>query len=483
MPILGGVNSKNLVYNSFNVDEELTKVNPIDALQSGKIKKSDIGKTVYLSNTATTCQEWRIADVNHENTNSVDLIIKYTDDPSTRYNIYGGDGYFYNSKYDRSINQIRTGFTNPVKAAMAYMDFTEDKDIYGRGHSAISKIKAPSAAELGWYSCTDIGNAINSHGSYKISQEGEMYPLFGKTSLSSSKTANPLAIVKTVSGYAYNYLTRTHTVSDQEGVVIQGYCEVTNNGYLINSPNAANESYYSSGLCIVRFGTSQSDKDFSKLDNIALFTTNKLSKNDVGKIVYIKNDYVPHNEWIIADINHDSTSGTVDLISRYILGYNYENGKSINFTEDGLPSYSVSNCRTWFNNNFYNAFSDSIKQIMQKLDNDGSTDYIRMPSATEFGLNSDGITNVKSSGTVYPIFGNTSSQSKNSLAIGRIPNISDQYSRSTASDCFTRSILTSGQLTCINKEGNLVVSVSEYFNKYGFVSRNVYRPVIRLKLL
>ena len=46
----GGVNSKSLVYNSFNLDKELTKINPVGALCSGKINKDDIGKTVYLSN-------------------------------------------------------------------------------------------------------------------------------------------------------------------------------------------------------------------------------------------------------------------------------------------------------------------------------------------------------------------------------------------------------------------------------------------------
>ena len=53
-------------------------MNPVKALTSGKITKNDIGKTVYISNSNMICQEWVIADINHDDTEgTVDLVMKY----------------------------------------------------------------------------------------------------------------------------------------------------------------------------------------------------------------------------------------------------------------------------------------------------------------------------------------------------------------------------------------------------------------------
>ena len=241
MPILGGVNSKSLVYNSFNLDEELTKVNPVDALTSGKIKKSDIGKIVYLSNSNTNrhgaCQEWRIADINHDGTEgTVDLVSRYVvyDILATTFNSKEDDKWmvwyessnvkkllldFYNDFADNIKNAIKTQhvtLTDP-NGTLAYRDY---------------KIKCPSLTELGCRA-NYAGGALISD----MPEEGSIYPLFGDKQVQ----PNVLAIFKNArTNTPESYWTRTpcnnHSSYGYRVIAIDsnGYfqLEPPNNGYL-----------------------------------------------------------------------------------------------------------------------------------------------------------------------------------------------------------------------------------------------------------
>ena len=165
----GGVNSKNLVYNSFN----LSRVNPVRELTSGKITTADIGKTVYLSNSQTECQEWRIANItiNGNGWSTVDLVSKYilcTRVFDERYNRY---------KYSSLRTWLNGDFLNGFDISVANALST----IYNG-----DKVSIPTGENVGlpWYE-----NTIS----------GKPYPLFGDKmtvvySENSSSYANPLAI-------------------------------------------------------------------------------------------------------------------------------------------------------------------------------------------------------------------------------------------------------------------------------------------------
>ena len=133
------------MYNSFNLDKELTKVDPVAALTSGIITKEDIGKTVYLSNSVCTCQEWRIAGINHDGTeDTVDLWPKYAlnSNGSNGDILFGGYGYC-GSNIRALLNcTIYNGFSTQIRNAMQVQSFSDSLLI-------TDKVKIPSLMEVG----------------------------------------------------------------------------------------------------------------------------------------------------------------------------------------------------------------------------------------------------------------------------------------------------------------------------------------------
>ena len=167
------------MYQSFNLDNELANVNPVKALTSGKITKNDIGKTVYLSNTCTSNQEWRIADINHDNTTgTVDLFPKYIIDNNVRaVKFHENSQYYKKSDLRTYLNDtIYNGFTDEVKNAMKVQNFPSN------GETLSDKVKCPSVDELG----------LNYRSNRNVIVEGTIYPIFGTQQLQSG--TNSLAI-------------------------------------------------------------------------------------------------------------------------------------------------------------------------------------------------------------------------------------------------------------------------------------------------
>ena len=171
-----GVNSKNLVYQSFNLDNELSKVNPVKALTSGKITANDIGKTVYLSNSVSNCQEWIIIGINHDSTSgTVDLISKSsmllwnTDTSKTatasEYGNSNTNGLMVNMNENATYsvrkfleNEVVPGFTNDIKNVLKTMNVdwvVKGNTSYNSWNAGVTasyqtKIKVPSCYELGF---------------------------------------------------------------------------------------------------------------------------------------------------------------------------------------------------------------------------------------------------------------------------------------------------------------------------------------------
>ena len=149
-------------------------------------------------------------------------------------------------------------------------------------------------------------------------------------------------------------------------------------------------------------------------------------------------------EWYIADINHDGTSGTVDLFSKYAIGgislVNGNSGyttaeKEMNFGYDSGNYYYSSYVRTRLNNEVYAGFTSSVQNAIksQNFPSNGNTlsDKVKCPSVSELGLRGDGIAeHTREEGTIYPIFG-TQQKTPNELAI--------RGSSNGAVSCWTRS--------------------------------------------
>lgn len=193
-----------MIYESFNVDRELTKIDPVDILQSGKITKKDIGKTVYLSNSVITCQEWQIADVDHAGiSGTVDLISKYCigDDTVNGGNYYLGYRYMYDSVLSSgsflelrsdigpSPNWIFSKFSTSVQNALEDID---KRTINGKNAGGY-KMKIPTAMNLGFTKSSYIHNkntyyckAAADCGFSTLKEKDCVYPLFENSTADSS---------------------------------------------------------------------------------------------------------------------------------------------------------------------------------------------------------------------------------------------------------------------------------------------------------
>ena len=148
-------------------------MNPIKALTSGEFTKDDIGKTVYLSNSVSPCQEWRIADVNHDDTvGTVDLWPKYFLENKGRLLTISDPyrAYYEKSSIRQWLNaDLLNGFTDEVQNAMVI-------SIFKAGLVELQdKVKCPSLTEIG-----ANRTEYNIYDDF-VNASGTIYPLFGST--------------------------------------------------------------------------------------------------------------------------------------------------------------------------------------------------------------------------------------------------------------------------------------------------------------
>ena len=135
---------------------------------------------MYLSNSKTKCQEWQIADVNHDNTDgTVDLVSKYILIDYTYTDVTYANSRVRRLLNDSSYDCIYDGFSSTIKNAIA------QQAVYSYYSTIYDMVKCPSINELGcnW---TAGGHSICGPA------EGTIYPLFGNT----QRYPNPNAIRK-----------------------------------------------------------------------------------------------------------------------------------------------------------------------------------------------------------------------------------------------------------------------------------------------
>ena len=138
----------------------------------------------------------------------------------------------------------------------------------------------------------------------------------------------------------------------------------------------------------------------------------KITKDDIGKTVYLSSSYSVCQEWLIADINHDDTKGTVDLFPRYVLNQKNKVSGYYNdtvFDSSDSNSYNGSSVDTRLNKDCYNGFADVVKSSMCAMKKEGFMRYVIAPSLielNEYRSNNDEppIGYYWNSGSPYPLF-------------------------------------------------------------------------------
>ena len=359
--MLGGVNSKSLVYSSFNLDKEITKVNPIKALISGKFTKDYIGKTIYLSNSASSCQEWLIADIDHDGTNgTVDLFPKYVLCSTER--LQGGTSLYY-LQIKPMLNilnrTIYNGFTSEIKSAM--LDIPTPYYAYyvsGGSNPVVQyinhKIKIPSCPELGIQAWSTENSSLAV---YYINNN--IYPLFGDTMVKVVGVTSGWGGITTnvnvldADGNNANVLTRDMPISTGNSMYSDRLLAVGN-----KSVSTTSKGYYANLVGFVRFGKA-ADARFNQVDPVELLTSGTITEKDIGRIITLSNSATKCQEWVIADVDVDG-DGSVDLISRYTLMDDIIGA----INPDTTTNYSTSNIREQLNGTILNGFSAKVKQAL-----------------------------------------------------------------------------------------------------------------------
>ena len=213
---------------------------------------------------------------------------------------------------------------------------------------------------------------------------------------------------------------------------------------------------------------------------LQIVNAGKQASMTTGVIITLPNSLGTTNQWEVADVNHDDTTGTVDLVSKnliqdsaYTICGGPIGGTNVN------PTYQDSTIRNWLTNTYITGFSTNIKNALktmdvriQDMDYDMSTlqDKIKMVSVQEIGLDDDctdeDIDVWKDEGTIYPIFTyGTSTEANNK----RIRNKKD----GTAGAYFTRSgfhsTSSSGVSYGVLSDGSYARSAWHTETRYGIL--------------
>lgn len=294
--------TKRLLFSNINIDEELAKVDPVDVLISGRFTKDDIGKTIYLSNSDTTCQEWIIAGVNHEGArmHSVDLISKYALHKKVSFANGGRPDqsvHYDTSHLRRTLRNDYQGFSESVRKNMSVLTYE------WRGAAISDMVNCPSFTELG----------IQGQPYIPDNDTSKIYPLFGTATVQTNSNA-----IRSYNGEEVEYWTRDY------GGYTHASCVTTSGRATIESygESSSTASTYFGAVGIIRFTKPNLNATVDEIlrttiNPVDLLKSGRISSSDIGKVVHLYNSNISNTEWIIADINHDGTSGTIDLVSKY----------------------------------------------------------------------------------------------------------------------------------------------------------------------
>ena len=164
-------------------------------------------------------------------------------------------------------------------------------------------------------------------------------------------------------------------------------------------------------------------------------------------------------------MNHDGTTGTVDLFPKYLL----ENITRV--FDNNTQYYKNSSLRTWLTTTFYNGFTTEVQNAIkvQSFPSNGETlnDKVKCPSLNEVGCNKIYESYVIAEGTIYPIFG-TQQLRPNNLAIYKCTS-------GDTMNYWTRSRYTD------NSSGVWIVNYDGYCSSHNFHNSIAVVACIRFK--
>ena len=361
------------------------------------IDKNSIGKEVIIPNALSNAQvspnayndTYIIADVFHDYVEgAVDLIAKNVVNKGEPLGLKEQNvivttttAYYVNSYIDDWLNnEFLNGFSENIKNALVDMQIESNGSIIHR------KIKIPSSSELG-FPLIDILT------------EGHAYPIFTdndsriKCEVHQDENGNTISkpVIYWTRSRAINYNGYSMTISENGNGVT---CYFYNNVFgVVPVMRFKNVNPYSDGYLTIRVLTEEQFLYYA--ENVGF------TKDFIGKEVVISNNG-RQELFEIADIDHDRSIGSLDLISKGVV----MDGEKIPFGSS--DSYKDSNLRSYLNNDYYNGFSDAIKSHMRSMVcanpydlNHPFADMVKALSATELGLD-DG--NDYSDGNKYSLF-------------------------------------------------------------------------------
>lgn len=157
--------------------------------------------------------------------------------------------------------------------------------------------------------------------------------------------------------------------------------------------------------------TSLSEVEFLKIVKFG-----RQSELNIGTIITLPNGRGTTNQWLVADVNHDDTTGTVDLVSRRLIRDKTSEAYTTNNSYWGSSQlYADSTIRNWLTETYINGFSTAIQNVLKTMnvvvsDKNGypasTNDKIKLLSLVELGYDNIAVSGKPSSeeGTRYPIF-------------------------------------------------------------------------------
>ena len=220
--------------------------------------------------------------------------------------------------------------------------------------------------------------------------------------------------------------------------------------------------------------TSLTEEEFLKIVNAGKQSSLKLNTR-----VTLSNSNGKSNLWLVAGINHDGTTDTVDLIAKNMIQNNLTDA-SIGKLESRQP-YKETVIYSWLNNTYITGFSTNIKNCLKFMevdtDIDGTIvttqDKIKLLSMNELGFDTATATNMPTTleGTMYPIFESGNDDSANTK------RIKCKWDGVTPHKYYVRTRInhpTSGSIRYIDSDG----SYNSTDQSWGFYNHGIV-PVIR----
>ena len=330
----------------------------LSILADGNQALMHVGALITLSN--QYCSTYEVIGVNHDNDADTIDIMAHT---QVGNQIFSDYSQVYSSSNVRTwINDTYfNAFSTNIKAATKTMEI-------------ITNYSTPLSDRVKLLSLTEIGTATDTD-IYAPTGEGNLYTGVFTPGAASAYITNRWRAAGSYGDASYYWL-RSRSTGSIDYV-----------WYVHSSGLCSYSSYtYTYGvLPVLRFTTLKpytvdpTKSSFTEAEFLTVIAEGNQAHMTIGATITLSNTYCSTYE--VIGVNHDGTSGTVDIMAHTQVG-NQQFGSS--------QVYSSSSIRTWINGTYFNAFSDNIRnaaKTMSVVTNGSATanDKVKLLSMTEIG--------------------------------------------------------------------------------------------------